>query len=93
MILISVFDAKAGSFAPPIAYDHIAQCIRSYVAFARQKPDAMQIQFCEDYNLYDVGTFDPMTGLVAPIVPPNFVESMTHIVAQARKEVSNGQAQ
>lgn len=84
MILIAIFDKKTGSYWPPTAYDHISQCLRSHISMVRQKPDANLVQFAEDFALYDVGTFDSVSGLVAPVVPPNFVSEMVHIVEEAR---------
>lgn len=90
MLLISVFDKKSSTYAPPLTFDHISAALRSYIAFARQKPDAMQVQFSEDYDLYEVGQFEAVSGQVTPTIPPQYVESLIHVVAQARKEVSNG---
>jgi len=55
--MISVYDKKASFFHPPTAFEHISQAIRSFVAFAKQKPDAQYVQFCEDFDLFDIGTF------------------------------------
>ena len=90
MILVSVFDKKSSTYAAPMCYDHVSQILRSYIMFARQKPDALQIQFCEDYDLYDVGTFDVASGKVDACIPPQYIESMINIVAQAKKEGPNG---
>lgn len=90
MILITLFDKKSSSYLPPLCYDHISQAIRAYIGFALQKPDASHIRFAEDFDLYDVGSFDVVSGVVTPTIPPEFVESMLHIVSQSRKEVSNG---
>lgn len=87
MILISVFDKKASRYHAPLAYDHISNAVRSYVSFARQKPEATQVQFAEDYDLYDVAEFDEVSGAIRPVIPPSFVDSMINIVAEARKVV------
>jgi len=92
MILVSMFDKKASSYSGPISFDSLASAIRSYVMFARQKPDALQVQFCEDYDLYDVGLFNQVSGKIDAVTPPNFIESMTAIVNQSRKELKDGQA-
>jgi len=91
MILISVFDKKASYFHPPLAYDHVTQAIRSYMAFARQKPDSQQIAFSEDFDLYQVGDFNSVSGVVTPLIPPNYVESLTTIVREAQKSPFNGE--
>lgn len=90
MIMISVYDKKAAQYLGPVPFDHISAAIRNYVMFVRSKPDAVQVQFSEDYDLYEVGGFDAHSGALTPVIPPSFIESMIHIVAQARKEVSNG---
>lgn len=89
-VLIAVFDKKAAKYHPPVAFEHVSQAIRSYMSFSRQKPDAMQVQFAEDYDLYDVGQFDEISGRLEVQVPPSFIESMINIVNQSHKEVRNG---
>jgi len=91
MILISVFDKKAGYFHPPMAYEHISGAIRSYMSFARQKPDSQQIAFAEDFDLYEVGKFETISGVIAPMIPPGFVESLANVVASAQKSPFNGE--
>lgn len=86
MILVSVFDKKASSYSPPQPFDHVSQALRAYIVFARQKPDSQQVSFCEDYDLYDVGEFNQVNGLVTPCNPPMYIESMINIVAQAGRE-------
>lgn len=89
MVLISVLDKKSGAFGPPQTYDHVTQALRSYVLFARQKPDAMQVQFCEDYDLYDVGSFNTETGMVTTHIP-QFLERLANLVSEANKGQANG---
>lgn len=89
MILVSVFDKKASRFQAPLGYEHVSQALRSYIAFARQKPEAMQVQFAEDFDLYEVGHFNDTSGMLDATHPPMFLESMKNVVAQARKESSN----
>lgn len=86
MILISVFDKKSSHYLPPMAYEHVSQAIRSYMMAARKQPDSTQFQFPEDFDLYQVGEFDEVSGAVDPVIPPHFVESLISIVSQARKE-------
>lgn len=84
LILISVFDKKASAYGAPLCYEHVTQALRSYISFARQKPDAMQVQFCEDYDLYQVGEFDQISGAVTPMIPPQYLESMINLVAESK---------
>lgn len=90
MILVSVFDKKASTYAPPLAYEHVSQALRSYVMFVRQKPEAIHAQFAEDYDLYEVGSFNQISGAVVGLIPPNYIESMINVVSQAKKEGANG---
>lgn len=90
-ILVSVFDKKASSFGPPQAFDHVTQALRVMVQAARTKPDSQLVQFCADYDLYDVGMFDQLNGVVTPTIPPGFVESMINLVSEAKpKGQGNG---
>lgn len=89
-ILISVYDAKASAFGAPQPFDNITVALRAYLTFARQKPEAMQVAFAEDFSLYEVGAFNPVSGLVVATVPPAYLESMVNLVNIVRKEVSNG---
>lgn len=90
MIMISVFDKKSSSYQPPLTYDHVSHAIRSYVSFCRQKPEALQVQFADDFDLYEVAEWDQISGLIIPLTPPNFVESMRNISNESRRAVPNG---
>lgn len=86
MILISLFDKKACYYHPPMAYEHVTQALRSYAGYARKSPESLQVQFAQDYDLYDMGSFDPKSGAINSDVP-HFIESFGTIVAEALRGV------
>lgn len=84
MILLSLFDKKASYYHPPLAYEHVSQALRSYAAFARKQPESLQVQFSEDYDIYQVGTFESVSGSIESH-PPQFVECLANIVKESLK--------
>lgn len=89
MILISVFDKKSATYAAPQPFDHVTSALRAYMAFCRKSPETMQVAFSEDFDLYEVGVFNSVSGILSPTIPPAYLESMINL-ANASKEVSRG---
>lgn len=78
MILVSVFDKKAGTYAPPMHFKHLAGCLRSFQG-ALENPEYSFSKFPEDFDLYEIGQFDEKTGQVLQDGPPMFLESMVNL--------------
>lgn len=72
MELYSLKDVKAGTFGNPLFFVNRAVAIRS-LSEAAQQPDSMLRKHGYDFQLYTIGTFDPVSGALTPLETPDFV--------------------
>lgn len=84
MILVSVYDKKADTYAPCycIANKHIA--IRSFENLVKNG-DSDVSKFPEDFALMEVGSFAEDTGIVENIVP-NILVNATDFIMKKEDE-------
>lgn len=64
-ILISVRDAKAEFFSPPMLVRTRGEAIRSF-SDAVNNPESQFHGHAEDYALFQLGTLDILTGVIIP---------------------------
>lgn len=67
MKVCSVYDSKAEAYMRPFFAEATGQAIRSFsdeVNSARE--DAVLSAHPEDFTLFELGTFDPLTGALLP---------------------------
>lgn len=88
MVLISVFDKKASVYEAPISFPHVAHALRTYAEVPKRKPEHQFSQYPSDYDLYLVGEFDEVSGLIHPVNPPGFLEHLSNVFAERS---NNGQ--
>ena len=69
MKLVSVYDAKAQVFTPPMAFPTIGFAERSFVD-AVNDPQSQYNKHPEDYTLFRVGEFDDQTGMTENLDTP-----------------------
>lgn len=67
--MFSIKDLRADCFISPWFDKNVPQAIRTVVV-AVGDPESNLSKFASDFALYQVGTFDPETGVVAEISPP-----------------------
>lgn len=82
MVLISIFDRKASVYEAPITFPHVAAALRAYAEVPRRKPDHQFAQYPSDYDLYLVGEFEEVSGLIQSVNPPNFIEHLSNVFAE-----------
>lgn len=70
----SVFDVKAAAFSNPFYSVNPAVAIRDFRTACSDPASGLSAN-PEDYNLYQVATFDDESGLFVPTVPPLFLVS------------------
>lgn len=58
-----VWDVKALAFNNPFYSNHDGQAIRSF-SDEVSRPDSMLNKHPEDFKLFRIGSFDPVTGMV-----------------------------
>jgi len=70
MNLFTVYDSAARRYLDPFCAETIEVAIRMFRALVN-KPEHMFARFPEDYTLFHVGSFDPESGLLVPLVAPH----------------------
>lgn len=70
MLIFTVFDDKAGAFLPPFTAKSAGLAIRMFEQLSSQ-PDHQFCMHAGDFTLFQVGTFDELTGEVKATPPSN----------------------
>lgn len=83
--IMAVYDDKAEAFAQPYFVANLVVGQRAFVGAAQDK-DSLLYRFPEDYRLYNLGTFDDVTGAFVSLERPELV--MT--ASQAREPILTG---
>lgn len=65
----SVRDHKIKSWSPPIFFEHPIQAKRSFEQIANDKNSYICL-YSEDYEQYEIGTFDPIKGVLTSHAEP-----------------------
>lgn len=68
-VMFSVYDSKGECYQPPQAYPTAGMAIRSFAAGANDKQSAFG-RWPEDFTLFEVGTYDDLTGKMIPHATP-----------------------
>lgn len=66
--LYAIYDVKTQVFFPPMGFHNDAHACREMRAWYA-KPGSMVSQYPEDFDLYEVGTWDDSTALLVALVP------------------------
>lgn len=69
-LMCSVYDEKAGIYAPPFATVNAATAIRMFEQLAND-PQTQVGRHPSDFHLYEVGHYDDQLGQLTPGVPRN----------------------
>lgn len=65
MQLFAIRDNKSGHFDVPHAMPHVSEAIRAFESVVAD-PQSKLHQYSRDYDLYQVGHYDTITGIVTP---------------------------
>lgn len=65
MNLLSIYDEKTRLFSLPLCSPTVDSAIREFTKAIRDS-QAMQDKFPQDYVLFDLGTFDDLSGMIHP---------------------------
>lgn len=82
--LFAVRDVKAEAFAAPMAVPTEGLARRAFTDAVLQ-PGSSLAKNAEDYILYQIGEYDPNSGLVAACTPtPKYIMSASDVLNAAR---------
>lgn len=79
MKICSVHDGKAEAWAEPMYYRAVGEAIRAFEDAANKKDHPVGLH-PEDYALFELGSFDPVTGQIDPLVPPLHLATAINLV-------------
>ena len=73
-VIVSVKDTAAGAFGRPVFVPAIAVAIRSFRDEVNRKDSTEDLaKHPDDFELYELGTFDDATGIVEVLLQPRMV--------------------
>jgi len=90
MILFAVRDVKVGSFGRAFSMDCEISAIRD-LSTAIGAGQSLLSQFPSDFELFELGYYDDVTGILHPLACPKFIISCQSIVtsmATAKSKLS-----
>lgn len=86
MILVSVFDKKAGSYGACYCVDNIAVACRSFQNTVKNGDNDLN-RFPEDFELCQVGEFNESTGVIKPIKTNVLMTALSCFPKDVQKKV------
>lgn len=69
--MFSLFDTKAQAYAPPFCAPRYELAVRSLIQALDAGGDSQLSKFPEDFVLFEIGSFDDVTGVVEALPPVN----------------------
>lgn len=84
MKIYTVHDSKAEAFLTPFFSSNNGTALRSFISAARDSDHIFHIH-AQDYNLFEIGMFDDVSGAIIPIIPINSLGNALTLTA-----VTNG---
>jgi hypothetical protein len=83
MVVCSIKDLGAQVFARPVFVSHSNQARRGFMDEVNRRPAGEQqndlFTHPDDFELYELGTFDDNTGLFTPHSAPLLLEQAKHV--------------
>lgn len=77
-----IYDQKAKAYMSPFFMGEVGQATRAFTDMAASA-DHLIGKHPEDYVLFEVGSFDDHTGLIAPFATPELVISALQVLPGA----------
>lgn len=73
-IIVTIYDRKVGVYGRPAFVRHTNEALRQFIDEANRKAaDNILNQHTEDFDLYQIGTFEDEDGLITPQAPPDLI--------------------
>ncbi len=84
--VFAVFDSKAASFGNPIFISNRGLALRSF-SDACADPKSAMFMHPGDYAMYDIGEYEPNSGLLKPTDPPIHLFSASDVLSSSEAPV------
>lgn len=88
--LVAVRDVKADAFGSPMDVPTEGLAIRMFME-ACGNPKGDLARYPNDYMLYEIGSYDPNSGLVESLPVPKLIMTASNAVAMLRAEAMKNQ--
>lgn len=79
--MFSIRDTKLSVYRRPFFFQHEIEALRAFIEVIRDGNTEVS-RFPEDYDLYHIGDYDEVTGLVTTTGHHKFIASAKQIVSQ-----------
>lgn len=80
-LLFSIRDSKGDFFNQPFPQLTKAEALRTFAELAND-PQSRIAKHPEDYDMYYLGTYDTITGLIDALKSPEHIQKALHCVKQ-----------
>lgn len=95
--LYSLYDTKAGTFAPPMVFPSDAVALREILGAVRNSPQIPPAQYPEDFVIFALALWDETEGVKPMATPESFgtvLQIMTadNLRREKAQEVANDEA-
>ncbi len=82
MLVFAVFDAAAEAYLPPLFFSTKGQMIRTFADACNDEAQAFS-RHAADYTLFHIGFYDPRSGLLEALSPPDSLGNALQYVEAA----------
>lgn len=82
--IFSVRDVKADAYGNLICCPTAGLATRAF-ADACASPQSPMAQYPSDYSMYELGSFDPSSGVVVGLPVPKFIASATEMIKELKR--------
>jgi hypothetical protein len=86
--IFAIYDKKAEAHLNPFFLSQKGQALRE-LQQAVQNEKTMIFQYPEDFSLWKLGDFDNRTGILIPLVKPEFLEEASVYAKDKSEEKTN----
>lgn len=81
-IVYAVRDNKVGSYFDPMFFPHVAACVRMLTEVVQDNKSTLS-KHPQDFELYELGTYDDSRGDLDVLPNPKFIMNITDLVQKA----------
>ena len=79
--MYSLFDIKSRIFHPPVYCHNDPHCLRMFESELRKK-QSIFAEYPEDFQIFNLGTFDDATGDIIPVKKPTLVQTLSALAGE-----------
>lgn len=89
--MYAVFDVKSEVYECPIYCHNPGDAARFFTGYLRKQPESNYALFPEDYRIFEVGTFNTVTGGVTGLKHPHMICTFSDLIYNEERRQKNEQ--